>query len=175
MARLKDRQRQIPNGFKFVLPEVQYESAPFSSFDTIVNSVTKVVNANPSLAEQFGWPIDRPHVADWVDSFNAQICERNGWTEFYNEGGVDHHSPHLEFIQWPLWAKTIATLRTPADIGVGDTVERTIGKGNSDAVKSWYMKTFKRVCGCDGRKEEWNMRFRYAKISADNQRETAGS
>ena len=161
MSRLKDRQRQIPGGFRFVLPELQYESAAFSSFDVIVNSVTKLVNANPQLAESNGWPLERAQVADWVDSFNAQLCERNGWKDYFNAGGADVFSPHLQYIHWPLWAKTIATLRSPEDKGVGDTVERVIGSDNSEALKKFYLKTFRRVCGCDGRKSEWNMKYSY--------------
>ena len=163
MARLKDRQRQIPGGFKFSLPQVGYESSPFSSFDQIVNSVTKVTNANPQLAEQNDWPIERESVADWVDAYNAKWCESMGYRDFYVAGGTDKFSTAIEYHAWPLWAKSVATVKTDADIGVGDTVERIIGSDNSDALKAWYLKTFHRICGCDGRKADWNLKYKYAK------------
>ena len=163
MARLKDRQRQIPAGFRFSLPEIGYESSPFSSFDSIVNSVVKLTNANTELAVKHGWPIDRMKVADWVDSYNAAYCEAMGYKEFYVEGGDDAHSSAVKSESWPIWAKTIATLKTDADGGVGDTVERVIGTDNSKAIKDWYLKTFKRICGCDGRKAEWNIKYPYSK------------
>ena len=82
MSRLKDRQRQIPNGFQFALPELGYKSSPFASFDSIVNSVHTVIKSNPSLAAAKGWPAERSDVADWIDNFNAQWCERNGWHDY---------------------------------------------------------------------------------------------
>jgi len=161
MARLKDRQRQIPGGFRFSLPEVAYESSPFSSFDQIVNSVTKITNANPDKAVKYDWPMERAAVADWVDAYNAKICEANNWREFYIAGGGEHHSCRIEYDGWPLWAKAMEKLRTPEDKGVGDTVHRIIGEDNSDKLKEWYLKTFHRICGCDGRKAEWNVKYSY--------------
>lgn len=87
MPRLKSRQSQIPNGFKFALPEANWKSPPFASFDSIVHTVTAIVAANPALAQQKGWPQTREGIADWVDQFNAQMCAMNGWTNYYNEGG----------------------------------------------------------------------------------------
>lgn len=86
MARLKDRQRQVPGGFVFTIPELGYKSAPFSSFDIIVNSVFSVIQANPAMASARGWPQTRNDVADWVDTFNADLCHYNGWKEYINGG-----------------------------------------------------------------------------------------
>ena len=116
MPRLKDRQRQIPNGFKFAIPEVNYQSAPFASFDAIVNSVTAIVTANPALTQARGWPASRNDVADWVDQFNAQWCDRNGWHDYINgrgEGEPPKFGP-------PPGAALVAGGRTLADwIGEG--------------------------------------------------------
>jgi hypothetical protein len=162
MPRLKDRQRQIPGGFKFAIPEVSYTAAAFSSFDVIVNSVFKLTNANPGLAVEHNWPLDRNAVADWVDVFNAELCERMGWTEYYVQGGVQHKpSSSVPQEGWPMWAKAVAKLKQGGDGGVGDTVQRIVGSDNSDALKRWYLKTFGRVCGCDGRKDDWNRKYRY--------------
>lgn len=84
MSRLKDRQRQIPGGFRFAIPELNYASSPFSSFDIITNSVFSVMQANPALASARGWPQTRGDVADWVDEFNANVCWHNGWKEYIN-------------------------------------------------------------------------------------------
>ncbi len=82
MARLKDRQRQIPNGLKFRIPEVNWQSQPFQSFDTIVNSVHTIIKANPALALSKGWPANRDDIAHWVDDFNARWCLQNGWHDY---------------------------------------------------------------------------------------------
>ena len=87
MPRLKDRQRQIPNGLRMQLPEVRWQSAPYSSFDTIVNQIFGIVRSNPELAAKHGWPADRPTIADWVDETNAAWCQQNGWTQYYVDGG----------------------------------------------------------------------------------------
>lgn len=82
MASLKDRQRQIPGGFIFSIPEVGYRSTPFASFDTIVNSVDNIVKANPRLAQAGNWPNTRNDIAAWVDGFNARWCLQNGWNDY---------------------------------------------------------------------------------------------
>lgn len=87
MPRLKSRQQQIPNGMRFAIPEANWKSPPFASFDSIVHTVSSIVAANPELAQQKGWPQTREGIADWVDEFNAQLCAQNGWTNYYNEGG----------------------------------------------------------------------------------------
>jgi hypothetical protein len=80
MSAIKDRQRQIPNGFRFRIPEVRWQSAPFASFDTIVNQATAIINSNPAL--QNTYPTDRAAVANLVDQFNTMICEQNGWASY---------------------------------------------------------------------------------------------
>ena len=86
MPRLKDRQRQVPGGLMFELPALGWRSAPFSSFDTIVDQVVRLVKANPKVAQKEDWPSDRPRIADWVDSVNALRCWENHWTDYYIEG-----------------------------------------------------------------------------------------
>lgn len=63
--------------------------------------------------------------------------------------------------QWPAWAKLIALAAKPEDIGVGDTVERTIGKANSAAFKTWFLAAFGRPCGCATRQAAWNATYPY--------------
>lgn len=85
MARLKNRQTQIPNGLRFRIQQLNYTSAPFSSFDVIVNSVKQLADGNPQLFHQNGWPTERPAIADWVDEFNAGICKANQWNDYIVE------------------------------------------------------------------------------------------
>jgi len=62
---------------------------------------------------------------------------------------------------WPIWATAIAFFKGSSDAGVGDTVERIIGKPNSAAFKAWHTKTFGKSCGCSERKSLWNAKFPY--------------
>lgn len=70
-------------------------------------------------------------------------------------------NPAIPFEKWPAWAKGVALLKKDCDKGVGDTVERIIGKSNSAAYKAFYLATFKKSCGCSNRKAEWNVKYKY--------------
>jgi hypothetical protein len=74
---------------------------------------------------------------------------------------VVHNPAPIPKGQWPLWAKAISLLKTDADKGIGDTIQRTIGDTNSVAFKTWYLTTFKRSCGCSARQDKWNNSFPY--------------
>lgn len=63
--------------------------------------------------------------------------------------------------EWPAWAKLIALAAKPEDAGVGDTIERTVGKANSAAFKAWFLATFGRSCGCATRQAAWNATYPY--------------
>lgn len=83
MARLKNRQMQIPGGLKFYQPETRWQPPyPFSSFHQIVDGLIAHRNANPALRDQHGWSTDRTAVEDEVDEFNARMCEQAGWIEY---------------------------------------------------------------------------------------------
>lgn len=109
MRRLVNRQQQIPGGFRFSLPEIKYNSAPFSSFDVIVNSVTGLVNSNPNLARQYNWPVTRDAVADWVESVQVQICEMNGWNKYITPTGDSAPPPKHRALS-PLDQKQLAAV-----------------------------------------------------------------
>lgn len=79
---LKSRQSQIPGGFRFTIPELNWHAPPFSSFNTIVDAVVQVVTSNQWLAAKNHWPTDRPGIESWVDSYNAAICRANGWYNY---------------------------------------------------------------------------------------------
>jgi len=88
MARLNNRQLQIPFGFKFYQPETRFNCRMNSSFNSIVDQVIAMRKANPALTAKHGWSVDWNTVADEVDAFNAAICERMNWTQFINQPGA---------------------------------------------------------------------------------------
>lgn len=102
MPRLKDRNRQIPNGLVFFQPETQWKPTPFSSFDTIVQGLITHRKGNPYLVQKHGWSIDPVQVANEVDGFNAMVCQQMGWTDYYvtDDGGVPASAP-VPFPQAP--------------------------------------------------------------------------
>lgn len=83
MLRLKDRHKQIPNGYRFYLPEVKW-SAPgnYPSFDKVVQLLGQVIAANAYLAQKNKWPTDHAGVENWVDTYNATLCARMGWDDY---------------------------------------------------------------------------------------------
>lgn len=87
MATLKSRQQQIPNGFRFQIPELGFKTTPYISFDNVVQAVMRVVRANPGLAAKRRWPTDLSGIENWVDSTNAEICKRLGYYDYINLEG----------------------------------------------------------------------------------------
>lgn len=85
MPRLVNRQLQIPNGLTFYLPAVKWKARPGSSFDTIARELLKVIKANPALAKQHQWPNEIRGVEDWVDLYNATVCQKMGWNKYIQE------------------------------------------------------------------------------------------
>jgi hypothetical protein len=60
---------------------------------------------------------------------------------------------------WPLFLKALKLMAVDGDRGLGDIVERTIGKETSDAVKAWYKNSFGHDCGCSSRKDWLNRKY----------------
>lgn len=87
MARLNNRNVQIPFGLKFYQPETRFNSRQ-GSFNNIVDQVVAMRKANPALVAKHNWATEWDLVADEVDAFNASICERMGWTQFINQPGA---------------------------------------------------------------------------------------
>jgi len=82
MARLKDRTRSIPNGFKFPVPAANFNPIPYSSFETIVRAVYELRRANPYLSTKNNWALDLEQIREEVDSYNAQLCLAHGWGDY---------------------------------------------------------------------------------------------
>jgi hypothetical protein len=109
MSRLKNRQKQIPGGFKLYIPQTGYKSAPFASFDSIVNSAAANLAANPAAAKAGGYPSDRTALADYIDSYNAALCERMGWNDYIMLPSVSAPSPKFKALS-PLDQKQIGAV-----------------------------------------------------------------
>lgn len=87
MPKLKDRQKQIPGGYQFYLPQLKWKApGNFPSFTVVANALESVVNANPFLAEKHKWPRDRAGIENWVDLYNATLCARMGWDDYITDG-----------------------------------------------------------------------------------------
>lgn len=82
MSRLRNRQLQIPGGFRFYQPQTKWQPPPFASFNTIVQGLISHRNANPALRDQHHWATDDATVEIEVDEFNARICEQAGWGDY---------------------------------------------------------------------------------------------
>lgn len=80
--RLINRQLQIPGGMVFYLPQVKWQARQGSSFDVIVRDLTRVILANPVLAQKHNWPTDQKGIEDWVDLYNATVCQKMGWEKY---------------------------------------------------------------------------------------------
>ncbi len=63
--------------------------------------------------------------------------------------------------QWPMWAKALAQFAKPEDKGIGDVVARMIGDERSEKFKAWYLVTFGKKCGCNGRQNLWNQKYQF--------------
>lgn len=84
---LKNRQMQIPNGLKFVQPELKWHARP-GSFDSIVQQVYHLRHGNPGIAKQKGWATEVADIEEEVDAYNTRLCVGMGWTDYITgEGG----------------------------------------------------------------------------------------
>lgn len=69
------------------------------------------------------------------------------------------HKPIEATTDWPLVLKPLKLLAKDGDRGMGDIVERMIGKDNSKDFQEWFRKHFGVACGCNERKEYLNQRY----------------
>lgn len=81
-ARLKNRQKSIPFGFRFFQPEINFRANRNASFNAIVNALIQARAANPVMLRKNNWSLDYNAVAEEVDAYNAALCQSHGWDEF---------------------------------------------------------------------------------------------
>lgn len=82
MAKLKNRNAQIPNGFKFHQPQTGWHSPAWASFDAIVRALIVHRQGNPAITRKHRLSVDQASVEKEVDEYNAATCEAMGWNEF---------------------------------------------------------------------------------------------
>ena len=91
MTRLRSRQKQIPNGFVYRIPELNWDSRKVlgmhPSFETLVSAVISARLANPHHREVNKWSLDRDVVGDEIEAFNVKICLSMNWTDYLAIGG----------------------------------------------------------------------------------------
>jgi hypothetical protein len=89
MATLKNRNQQIPGGFKFYQAETSWNAPDWRSFETIVLALIDHRKGNPYATKKHGWRSDYEGVAAEVDAYNAKLCQANGWSDFIIEASPD--------------------------------------------------------------------------------------
>jgi hypothetical protein len=87
--RLKSRQLQIPNGFKFIQPETGWVAPRFASFNSIAKNLAAHRKSRPDLIAKHSWRTDMEGVEFDLEQFNIRLCLRHGWTDYLEgmEGG----------------------------------------------------------------------------------------
>lgn len=82
MARLQNRNRQIPNGLKFYDANLRWSPPNNASFSVICDGLRSARLANPGITRAKGLATGINQIEDEVDSYNAAICQQMGWTDF---------------------------------------------------------------------------------------------
>jgi hypothetical protein len=163
MSWLRDRNGSIPNGLSYSVPEVGWTPRRNSSFHGIVESLQRLVAANPILQERY--PQSYAQLADLVDQYNANICEQNGWHEYIvaGPGGGPLGSPFppdgLASSEPP--PKSPRLLQKLRDVvGGGETLVDWLAS-NADAVPNELANSRAAVCaGCSkNAKGDWTTFF----------------
>lgn len=93
--RIKDLNRQIPNGYKFLQPETGWSPRRFASFMSICNGLMQHRLGNKFLAEKHKWPTDLPTIQLEVEAYNVKVCLAHGWNDYLtkSEGEGDPQFP----------------------------------------------------------------------------------
>lgn len=83
---LKDRNKQIPGGYRFLVAETNWDSTKvlyaMPSLRVITDALIQHRLGNPYLMRKYNWSTDPVVVENEVANFNAQICFANGWKDF---------------------------------------------------------------------------------------------
>jgi hypothetical protein len=91
--RLKDKNKQIPNGYKFVQPETGWQPARYSSFGSIVRGLMAHRLSRPELVKKHNWATDEDAVNREVEQFNVNLCLRHNWMNYIEGGEVGGAPP----------------------------------------------------------------------------------
>lgn len=135
MARLKDRNKFIPNGFEFTQPQLNYQTqgAGYKSFYVVRDEIVTVRRANPFLAQQHHLSTDPDVVANELDAFCTARCQARGWTNFITETNGPPLSNPSQRLRQSGVAAVGSVKKTAAGIGL---VRDWIGSGLKPVDKS---------------------------------------
>lgn len=87
MSRLKNRNKQIPNGLTFYDSNLRWTPQRGASFQVICDGLRTARMANPGITAAKNLSTDPNAIAEEVDNFNAALCEQHGWTDFITGPG----------------------------------------------------------------------------------------
>jgi hypothetical protein len=88
MPHLKDRTRQVPNGYSFIQPQTGWQAPKWQSFDALVKLIINHRKGNMWAVHKYSLALDYDSIANEVDDYNTKICQNNGWNDFLiGEGG----------------------------------------------------------------------------------------
>lgn len=87
--RLKDRNRQVPGGYQYYIPQIPaWRPQQWSSLDSLAQQVLAVRQANPFLTQKHGWSLDLNAITVEIDEFNANYQAQLGNMNFVvGDGG----------------------------------------------------------------------------------------
>ena len=88
MPHLKDRTRQVPNGFTFIQPQTGWQAPKWQSFDALVKLIINHRRGNKWAVDKYSLATDYDSIAEEVDVYNTKICESNGWGDFITGGSA---------------------------------------------------------------------------------------
>jgi hypothetical protein len=87
MAKLKNKNAEIPGGIRFRQAQIPQWKSPPGGFKVVVSSVIAMRRANPGITKQYNLSLDPVVVADEVDAYCAALCKAAGYNDFITEGG----------------------------------------------------------------------------------------
>lgn len=83
---LKDKNRQVPNGFRYLIPETGWDSTvvlpKFPSLRVLTDAVIQHRKGNMHMTNKHGWSLDPFVVENQIAQYNAEICRSMGWDSF---------------------------------------------------------------------------------------------
>ena len=85
----------LPRNLTFYIAPLRWTSPPGSSFDDIVRGAIAVLSSQPHVAQQLGWDLSYPAMADRIDEHLATICEKLEMRQYYTgrPGGAPVAAP----------------------------------------------------------------------------------
>ncbi len=122
MVTLKNPQGQIPNGNRFMQPEIGWDSTkmmhPFPSIDALARGVIAMRTANPWLVQKHGWATEFAEVRSEMLDYNARICLEHGWMAFINGDEAPLPQPEFHAQKKTLSQNVVAIKHVAAGAGV---------------------------------------------------------